>query len=174
MKIHTILLACLLLVSFSCKEVDKLLTFTISHSTIFRVEKTFPVSVPLQIATPDITTDSEESFSSHDTRADLVKDIKLDRLDLTAVNPAGRNFNFLKSVKVFMSTTSTNELLIASNEDVPADVTIVELTPTTQKLDDYIKASSYKLRTEIVTREAVTQDVDIRVSMDFKVTADPL
>jgi hypothetical protein len=174
MKITKPIIACLAVLAFACDEVDKLLTFTISHDTIFRVENTFPLNVPLEIATPNITTNSEDSFENNDTRADLVKDIKLDRIDLTAVSPAGRDFNFLKSVKVFISTTASNEIALASIDNVPMDVTTVELTPTNAKLDEYVKASSYKLRTEIVTRETLTQDVDVKVSMDFKVTADPL
>jgi hypothetical protein len=157
-----------------CDEVDKLLTFKISNSTIFRIESTVPLNVPLEIATPDISTNSNQTFSNNNTSADKVKDIKLENVDLTAVSPAGRNFNFLKSVSIYISTTSTNEILLASVDEVPMNVTTVELTPTTQKLDEYVKASSYKLRTRIVTRETLTQAVDVKASIVFKVTADPL
>jgi hypothetical protein len=158
----------------ACDEVDKLLTFKISNSTVFRIENTVPLNVPLEIATPDISTNSSQTFSNNNTRADLVKDIKLESADLTAVSPAGRNFNFLKSVSIYISTTSTNEILLASVEEVPMNVTTVELTPTTQKLDEYVKASSYKLRTRIVTRETLTQAVDVKAEIVFKVTANPL
>jgi hypothetical protein len=47
------------------------------------------------------------------------------------------------------------------------------LTPTSEKLDKYIKASSYKLRTEAVIKESLTTDITVKADMKFQVTADP-
>lgn len=158
----------------SCDKIDDLLTFYISHDTTFTIESTAPVNLPIDISTPDITTNSSQDFENNNTRSDLVKDIKLNDLNLTIEAPAGKNFNFLKSVHIYISTNSSNEVLLASAEDVPMNVTFVDMTPTESALDSFIKASSYKLRTKIVTRETLTQSVDVKVDMEFKVTAKPL
>ena len=42
-----------------------------------------------------------------------------------------------------------------------------------QNLDKYIKAPSYKLRTEAVIKETITNDITIQANMIFTVTADP-
>lgn len=158
----------------SCDKVDELLTFRIADETTFRVESSVLANLPLEIPTPDITTNSSQDFANNDTRADLVRDIRLEELGLTVTNPAGKNFDFLKSVFIYISTNTSSEIELASAENIPMGATRVMLTPTNEKLDQFVKASSYKLRTRIVTRETLTQDVDVRVSLQFKVTAKPL
>jgi hypothetical protein len=176
LKPDTFLIFCLILAFslFRCSKVDELLTFSISDQTSFRVESSSPLNLPLEIATPDVTTNSSQKFQNNNTNASKVKDIKLDEIRLTVTNPSGKTFNFLKSCKVYISTTQSNEILLASSENIPMDITTVTLTPTQEKLDTYVKASSYKLRTSIVTRETLSQAVDVQVDLKFKVTADPL
>jgi hypothetical protein len=159
---------------FGCKNVDDLLTFTISDATNFRIESTSPLTLPFDIATPDVTTNSNQKFQNNNTSASLVKDIKLQELKLTVTSPNDRNFDFLKSVEVFISTDQHSEILLAHLHEVPLNTKVISLTPTTQKLDDYVKASSYKLRTKIITDETLSQSVDVRMDLSFKVTAAPL
>jgi hypothetical protein len=47
------------------------------------------------------------------------------------------------------------------------------LTLTLEKLDKYIKASSFKLRTEAVIKETLTTDITVKADIKFRVTADP-
>lgn len=133
-----------------------------------------PLNLPFEMATPDVATNSSQTFANNNTEASLVKDVKLQELKLTITSPAGKTFNFLKSIQVYISTNANNEILLASLEDVPANVSTISLTPTQQKLDAYAKASSYNLRTAIVTRETVTQTVEMDADLKFRVTAAPL
>lgn len=174
MKVNAVLFVSVLVISVSCDKVEDLLTFPIRHETTFTIESASPLNVPLPIPLPDVTTNSSQTFENNNTRADLVKDIRLEDLRLTIDSPAGKNFNFLKSVYVYISTSSSPEIQLAYVENVPMNVTQVDLMPTGERLDSYVKASSYKLRTSVVTREALTQSVDIRVNLEFKVTAKPL
>jgi hypothetical protein len=169
------LAALALLVSLAgCHKIEHLLTFYISYQTSFRVENTVPLNLPVDIGTPDVTTNSTQQFQNNNTSASLVKDIRLDQVRLTVTNPAGKNFSFLKSVHVYISTSSTDEKELAWRDDIPTDATVVDLQPTQDKLDTYVKASSYKLRTKVVTRETLSQPVDVQVDLKFKVTAAPL
>ena len=61
---------------------------------------------------------------------------------------------------------------LASLDNISTTSGVLDLIPTTEKLDPFIKAPSYGLRTEIVTDETLTQDVDVLVNLRFKVTAD--
>lgn len=161
-------------ICLSCNEVEKLLTFTINHEVMFRVESSSPLNLPIEIATPDVTTNSGQTFENNNTRANLVKDVKLQEIKLTVTSPAGKTFSFLKSIKLYISTDQNNEIELASQENIPTTATTITLVPTQQKLDAYIKATSYKLRTTVITRETLTQAIDIRSDMKFKVTAAPL
>src|SRR4051812_10079822 len=117
----------LVLSLFGCSKVDELLTFFISDQTSFRIESSSPLDLPFEIATPDVTTNSSQKFQNNNTSASKVKDVKLEEMRLTVTNPAGKNFNFLKSCKVYISTTQNNEILLASAENIPMNVTTVTL-----------------------------------------------
>jgi hypothetical protein len=174
MKRKFITLCFLTVVAISCDKIDELLTFYIDHDVTFTVPSSSPLNLPINISTPDITTNSSQDFENNNTRSDLVKDVKLNDIRLTITAPTGENFNFLKSVHIYISTGSNPEIELAAIDEVPLDVSLVELTPTESALDTYLKASSYKLRTQIVTRETLTESVDVKVDMEFKVTAKPL
>jgi hypothetical protein len=158
-----------------CKEVDKLLTFTISDEAVIRIENS-PLNlpdVPVEVPTPDVTTNSNQEFENNDTRTALVKDIKLQELNLTITDPPGKTFSFLKSITLFISTDGSDEIELAHQNDIPASAVSVALIPTKAKLDHYIKGPSYKLRTSIVTRESLTETIEVRADIR-KVTAAPL
>jgi hypothetical protein len=175
MKNTIITAASVLLLMFSgCKEVDDLLTFTIDHQVTFQVENSSPVNLPIEIATPEVTTNSSQTFQNNNTNAGLVKDVKLQEIKLTVINPSGKTFSFLKSITLFISTSQTNEIELASLDDIPTTATTITLLPTNAELDAFVKASSYKLRTSLVMRETLTQTVDVRTDLKFKVTASPL
>lgn len=167
-------IAFLCLLCFQCTEVDDLLTFTISDQVTITVPSSSPFNLPVELATPDVTTNSSQKFANNNTEASLVKDIRLEELKLSIQSPAGKTFSFLKSIQIYISTNSSNEILLASLDNIPPNVTSISLTPTQEKLDVYAKASSYKLRTSIVTRETLTQNVEMKTDLKFKVTAAPL
>lgn len=162
------------LVFNQCKQVDDLLTFTIANQVTITVPSNSPLNLPIELATPDVTTNSSQTFANNNTEASLVKDVKLQELKLTIQTPNGKTFSFLKSIEVYISTNSSNEILLASMTDIPATASSISLTPTQQKLDVYAKSSSYKLRTSIITRESLTQSVEMKADLKFKVTAAPL
>ncbi len=171
-KIFTILTVFSLLI-ISCNAVDKLLTFTISNETSFQIQSGFLIDSPLEIPTPDVTTNSSSEFKNNNTNVELVKDVKLQELKLSITSPANKTFSFLKSVHMYISTNANDEIELAFQDNINATTNTINLTCTSQKLDKYIKASSYKIRTKVVTKETVTQDIEVKANMKFKVTADP-
>jgi hypothetical protein len=173
---NKIMLTCLLIITAisACHKIDDLLTFSLSNQATFTVPASSPLNLPLEILTPDIATNSSQQFQNNNTRADLVKDVKLDELKLTILNPSGKTFSFLKSVHIYISTNQNDEIELASQDNISSTASSLNLTTTKQKLDAYVKASTYKLRTAIVTRETLTQDIDVKADMKFKVTADAL
>ncbi len=92
-------------------------------------------------------------------------------MTLTITSPANQNFNFLQSIDIYISTDSSNEIELASLTDIPQNVTSITLEPTSAALDEYVKAANYTLRTQIVTTQTLTQDVDMNADSRFQVTA---
>ena len=157
----------------SCSAVDKLLTFTISNSTTFKVQSGGLLDSPFEVATPDVTTNSTSEFKNNNTRTDLVKDVKLDELKLSITSPADKTFSFLKSVHMYISTDANDEIELAYQDNINSTSNAINLTCTSEKLDKYIKAPSYKIRTKVVTRETISKDIEVKADMKFKVTANP-
>jgi hypothetical protein len=160
-----------LICNASCKKIDQLLTFTISNEDSLTIPASSPLNLPISFLNQDNTTNSSEAFSSNNTDADHVKNIYLKSLVLTITNPSNQNFNFLKSISIYISTNSSNEILLASMDNVPQNVNTISLTPTSAALDEYIKSSTYNLRTEITTDQALSQDVTVKADSKFQVTA---
>ncbi len=162
----------LLFISFAITGCKKLgVNFSINNQANFRVESSSPINLPFEMGTPDVTTNSSQQFDNNNTAANLIKEIKLEELKLSITNPATKTFSFLKSVDIYISTNSNNEILLASLSNISSTAQSISLTTTAQDLSSYVKASSYKLRTSVVTKETITQAIDIRADIKFKVKA---
>lgn len=159
----------------SCDKAKDLLKFEIEHSSSFEIQSSFtPFDPPFAVPTPDVTTNAEQKFENNNTNASLVKDIKLKSLDLDISDPADKTFSFLKEVYIYISTDSTDEILVASKTDIPKDAKEISLETTDKSLDKYVKSESYNLSTEIVTREVISKDITVDLDLVFQVTADPI
>lgn len=157
----------------SCDAVDDLLTFDISNQVSIKIENSSPINLPYEIITPDVTTNSSAEFENNNTNAGLVKDVKLKSLKLSIESPQEKTFTFLKSIHIYISTADSDEIELAYQENINSSSNTLDLICTDKKLDQYIKADNFKLRTQVTMKETVTQDVIINADMKFRVTADP-
>ncbi|KRD58434.1 hypothetical protein ASE40_19095 [Flavobacterium sp. Root935] len=161
------------LVLTSCDAVDDLLSFNISNETSIKIKSTSPINLPSEIITPDVTTNSSAEFENNKTKASLVKDVKIRSLKLAISEPSDKTFTFLKSVHLYISTTNSDEVELAYQENINTSANTIDLICTDKKLDQYIKADSYKIRTQVTLKETLTKDVTVKADMKFRVTADP-
>jgi hypothetical protein len=173
MKKAMLLFPLLLLMLLGCEKLDRLLTFEISSSENIKIPASGLVNTPIISPVP-VTVNSHQSFENNNTKADLVKDVRLTRLTLTIVDPATENFNFLKSIRIYIGTNQNDKVLLASLDNVPTGVSTIELVSANTQLDPYIKASSYTLYTEVSLRSNVAHELTVQADSRFKVTADPL
>lgn len=157
----------------SCNNVDDLLSFTISNDATIEIKSTLPINLPSEIVTPDVTTNSSAEFENNKTKASLVKDVKLKSLKLSITNPEGKSFDFLKEIHLYISTNSSDEIELAYETNISSTSNTIDLICTSEKLDQYIKADKYKIRTKVTLKETLTQDVKVKANMNFRVTADP-
>ncbi|MGB1270076.1 MAG: hypothetical protein ACPG45_10095 [Flavobacteriaceae bacterium] len=167
-----ILYICLLVVLSQCDIIDKFTQFNIDHQTEFTVGSSTVINTPIDINTPDITTNSSSEFSNNDTRADLIESIKLTSLKLSINSPTDGNFNFLKSVTIYIDADGLDEIEIASITDIPDDdMDTLDLITSGSDLKAYIKKDSYTLRVETVTDQLISEDHVIKADSRFRVDA---
>ncbi|HEY9487287.1 MAG TPA: hypothetical protein VIQ51_03100 [Chryseosolibacter sp.] len=164
--------AWLAMLTLGCNEVENLLKFPIKDQTSLRIQSASPLNLPLRVPTPDVTSDSQQQYENNNTSVNLVKDVRLEELKLSISTPDSKTFGFLKAVRIYISTDQNNEMELAHLDDIASQAKSVSLITTQENLDKYIKAPSYNLRTEVVTRETLTESVDILVDLKFRVTAD--
>ncbi|SHH17029.1 hypothetical protein [Flavobacterium defluvii] len=157
----------------SCDAVDDLLTFNISNEASIKIKSTSPLNLPTEIITPEVTTNSSAEFENNKTKASLVKDVKIRSLKISISDPSDKTFTFLKSIHLFISTTDSDEIELAYQDNINTSSNMIDLVCTDKKLDQYIKADKYKIRTQVTLKETLTQDVTVKADMKFKVTADP-
>ncbi len=157
--------------SISCKKIEDLLTFNINVENNFTIGASGPINIPVEILTPQVTTNSTQQFQNNNSNVNKVKDIKLKKVDLQIVSPAGKTFSFLESVHIYVSTNANDEIELAYLDNISSSATAISLIPTSASLDKYVKASSYSLRTKIVTKQALTQNVEVKNLCQFQVTA---
>ena len=180
LPISAFFLLALLLGTVSCKKILDLLTFQVNDSTTFQLPATGPLpggATPV-ITLPGVTVNSTASstFQNNNTAADYVQDVTLDRLALTITDPAGQNFDFVKSISISIASDAagTNKVLLASLSPVPTGQTTIELKPADQKLDVYLRGGSYTLFTTVeLTQLGLRQATTVRADSRFNVKANP-
>lgn len=169
-------LAAVMLIAFvgtACDAIDDLLTFYIDEEATIVVESSFPIGLA-PVLPVTVTTNSEETFKNNDTRAELVKDVTLDKLTLSIAEPEGENFDFLSKIEIYISSEGNDPVKIAYLENVPKGANQITLESTNAKLDAFIKSDRYTINTKASLSKPVAQDTDIKAAMRFKVTADPI
>ncbi len=156
----------------ACKEVDKLTQFSISTDSSATIPATLGINIPIDIWTPDITTNSETEFESNNTSKDLVEHIKLTKMHIEITNPASSTFDFLKDIEIYISAEGLSEKKIAWLYDIPkTGLKSIDLETGDDDLQEYIKKDKIKLKTKTVTREIISNDTDISIHSEFWVDA---
>lgn len=172
MKLSTFLLMFSSLIFWQCKDLDKFTKFNMDFRESVTIQSNTGINLPFNVLTPDITTNSESTFASNNTRKELVEDIRLKQLTLTITSPTSGNFKFLKSVVLYLNADGLPEVKIASKENIPntqgnsLDLEVVDIN-----LKEYIIKDKYTLRLNTVTDELISQDHEVEVYSLFRIDA---
>lgn len=167
--LRIISLLVVLSVAFGCKK--KLTQFYIDFNTPATIQSSIPINSPVNIYTPEQETNSTVVFEVNDTRKDLINLILLKDLEISITEPESQNFNFLKSVEVFINSDNFTERKVAYNENVPSNVKKINCEVLDVDLQDYIKEESFVIRIRTVTDQILTQDVKLDIYSNFFVDA---
>jgi len=174
MKKQFLIIAALAIITASCSLIDKLddLTkFDIPYNTSFKIKAALPIGTKLNITTPPVTTNSEEKFEINNTAKNLVEEVKLSELTLEITAPENENFDFLRSMAIYISAEGLDEMKIASISDIPSGAKKISLVVEDTDLTPYIIGDEISFRTESETVKLTTQSIEVSMHSVFKVDA---
>ncbi|MFT6166798.1 MAG: hypothetical protein ACJAV5_001695 [Vicingaceae bacterium] len=171
MKSRIIALALILIAFSGCEEVEKLTQFTMNFDNQVTIPANTLINIPVNLATPEIPTNSQSTFAGNNTNAASIDEIKLQSMTLTIITPADSNFNFLKSIEVFINSEGLSEVPLGSNTDIANGITSLNLTTTGANIKDYITANKFSIRVATTTDEAIVQDHEININTIFLIDA---
>jgi hypothetical protein len=155
-----------------CEKGVKLTTFNIDETTSITIPSSIGLDVATNLNTPPIDSESESEFEGNDTRKDLIDEVTLLQLELTITSPNSGNFDFLKSLEIFISADGLEEQRIAYRTEIPNDNSkTLRLIAENVKLKTYIQEDTYKLRVKMNTDKTITQDHKIDIYTELQVDA---
>lgn len=160
----------LLFVFSSCKK--KITQFHLKYDTTVEVESAVGSLIPIDLMTPEITTNSEFEFENNNTKAKYVNSIFLKDLTLTITAPQNETFSFLSSLEMYLSAPNSSEIKVAFKDSVPDNVgqtLVCDLSNV--DLQEFVKQEKFTLRLVSTTDEFIPENVTINVHSDFLVDA---
>lgn len=170
-KIFYFLLGALFLL-YGCKKANKLTQFDINYTTTVTIPSSTGINTPFNLTSPDIETNSDSKFQINSTRKDKVESISLKQLELAVKLPNTGNFDFLKSIEVYINADDIQEQKIAWKEDIPnGSGKNIRLDVSGTDLKPYILKEDFGLRIRTITDEVITSDYKLEVNSTFLVDA---
>ncbi|MFT6717116.1 MAG: hypothetical protein ACJA0Q_001767 [Saprospiraceae bacterium] len=173
LMIRCLISGVILFLFVSCSKIDEFTQFEMDYSEQVIIPSSSGLSLPFNLYSPDVETNSESTFEVNDTRKDLIEQIKLTKLNLTLTSPSNSDFSFLKSIDIYINATGVSEVKVAWSSDIPSS-NIIEMTTTDADLKEFIKKDDFTLRVNTVTDEILTSDHHIDIYSNFYVDAEVL
>jgi hypothetical protein len=146
-----ILLAATLITITSCQklkdEANKATEFDISYTSEVNVPAAkYDTSGTIAFTSDEISTQSSEKFAAEKTAKDLITEIKLTNLKMSA--DVG-NFDHIKSFSVSISATGMAETQVAVKNAIPAGVNSVAADLMDVNIRDYIVKDKIRFKTVV-------------------------
>ncbi|WP_422359781.1 hypothetical protein [Reichenbachiella sp.] len=156
----------------SCSEIDKLTQFNMRYSSTVTIPSSSIVSLPINLDTPDINSNSESTFSGNNTRKDLIEEIRLTEMTLTISSPTDGTFSFLEAISISISANGLPDNEIAFLNNIPDNGSnTITLDVSDDDIKEYLTQDKFKLKVSTTTDETIEQDHDIEINSTFFVDA---
>jgi len=97
-----------------------------------------------------------------------IKDVRISDAKISVVSPSGGNLSALKSVKVYISSTGTNERMVASRSDISTNASSLNLDlNSTGYLDEVVKSTGVTVRTVYELKNQTSSDMNLKIALNF-------
>ena len=152
----------------SCDALSNLTKFDMPLTSSVTIAKiSAATTTPVVISTPDIETNSTKFFTDNGISTDLIGKVTLKKMELTVTTPTTGNFNFLKSIDIYITATDLTKTKIATVSNVSAGLTVVPLVVEDIDLKQFLLKEKVKMEFSVATDEAMTADYTIEVKPTF-------
>ena len=145
----------------SCSTVSSILQNTFPYNATVLVTSGSPANTILS------NVSAAQSINQLTSSGANVKDIRVSNATIS-VN-SNTSVGLFKSVKVYLSNNGSNEVLVASREDIPDNVgnSLALDINSNQVLDKMMKAGSVQQRLVYVLKQSPTSDISVKTSIGF-------
>lgn len=173
MKIKAPLLLLLLFVGMACKKENRGVTFNYTFTSETVIPAATGINLPINLLSPDLITNSGGSFEANQTTPALVREITLKQLELKVKSPNQTTFDFLRTIRIYMSAEGVPEREIAWATEIPADGSrsLLLTTDLETNFKEYIVKDRVNLRVQATTRQVLTSDTRLEILPGFEVRA---
>ncbi|KUJ53916.1 hypothetical protein [Chryseobacterium aquaticum] len=140
------------------------------------IQNTFPYTANVLVST-GVPANKEVSSTATATNVQTwfggnnnaqIKDVRIADAKISVVSPTGGNLSSLKSVKVYISSTGTNERLVASRSDISTNSSSLNLDLNNAGfLDEVVKSTGVTVRTVYELKNQTTSDMNLKVALNF-------
>lgn len=150
----------------SCK---KNITLNVNKSIPFPVPEGTSTDVPYEESFPLSTSILE--LSVNNIQPSEVKELRLEKLALNIATPEGRDFNFLKSIRVYAVADGMPETLAGYLDSIPLNTNYLELQMTNASLAQIANKQDFYIKAVASFDEAITEEIYILATMNFYIKA---
>lgn len=156
----------------TCKKIRQLKEFDLNYSEEFVIPANSVVNLPFNLNSQETTTNTSDEYENEGTSRKLVETVFLSKLVFAVQSPASGDFNFLKSVEIYISSPNNAEVLVAYRYDIPeTGLKQLDMETSDTNLKDFLQDESYQVRVKAITDHPVTQDVTVKCDETFHVSA---
>ncbi|WP_234109976.1 hypothetical protein [Chryseobacterium sp. R2A-55] len=145
----------------SCSTVSSILQNTFPYNATILVTAGSPANTTLS------NVSVAQSINQLTGSGANVKDIRVSNATISV--GSNTSMGIFKSVKVYLSNNGSNEVLVASREDIPDNVgTSLSLDLNTSSTFDHImKSGAVQERLVYVLKQSPTSDISVKTSLGF-------
>lgn len=162
----------LLVLLGSCKALDKLTKFDIDYTYGFEVPSSIGINLPISISSPPIATNTQTTFANNNTKADLIESVFLKQFNLQLNSPSSGNFNFLKSIELYLSANGVAEKKVAWKYNIANDnINLLPLEYTSDDLKEFLVKDSITIRCVTEADELILSNYQMEAKLKFGVDA---
>ena len=178
-------IACFALLT-GCNKIKNLATIDVDlpYSKEFSTPTVagYPAGTPLpaggltlSFPTVPMATNSKEYITKYNTSIDKINTVYLKKLALQVVTPTGDNFNYLDTIRLYLSTATIREVLVAYAYNVPKNQSELTLTTLTDvNLKNYYVEDTVYFRMDTHINAVPPTGQVLNLATVFHLQANPL
>ena len=131
------------------------------------------VTDTVSIASPKFNTGIKKIFEDYSTSRDLLDQVTLNTLALTSQDTSGvsGNFDFLKSVTLYIKAAGLPEKQLATKDSIPAGTSKIDFSTSKVNMTEYIAKDTISIRMFAKQRGPNTKALKLVCDMKFHVNA---